>query len=175
MNKITSIILTLLICISSVSFSQSTEELKSLALKDAKTTSKATLAMDFETVIKHTYPAVIDVMGGKENAITLIKTTFETMKTQGFVFERADVKRISDIIKEQGEYRCYVENYNQMKMNDMLIKSKSYLLGIYNEDAKIWYFLEAKQLKNQQMMDVVLPNFETALVIPDDEVTTEKI
>ncbi len=165
----------LLIFISSISFSQSTEELKEWALRDAKITSEATLKMDFETVLKHTYPSVVEVMGGKENGIQLIKTTFETMKTQGFVFEKAEVIDVSDIIKENGEYRCYVENYNQMKMNDMRIKSKSFLLGIYNQEAKIWYFLEAKQLKNSQMMDMVLPNFKTNLNIPDDEVTTEKI
>ncbi len=165
----------LLLLGSSISFAQSTEELKASALRDAKITSTATLKMDFETVFKHTYPSVIKLMGGKEKGLEFLETTFNTMKSQGFVFEKADVLGVSDVVFEQGKYRCYVEGYNQMTMNGMRIKSKSYLFGIYNSEDKIWYFIEAKQFKNKALLDMVLPNFETSLVIPQDDVQTEKI
>ncbi len=175
MNKLHSRFLMLLIFCSGISFAQSTEELKASALRDAKITSEATLKMDFETVFKHTYPSIIELMGGKEKGIELLKTTFATMETQGFVFEKADILGVSDIVFEQEKHRCYIEGFNQMKINGMRIKSKSYLLGIYNSEDKIWYFIEAKQLKNQAMLDMVLPNFETSLVIPEDDMQTEKI
>lgn len=174
-NKITSNILMLLLFCSSITFAQSNELLKESALRDAKIVSASTLKMDFETVLKHTYPPILKLMGGKEKAVELLNTTFSSMKEQGFVFEKAEIKNVSKIIQEQDVYRCYVEGFNQMVMNGMRIKSKSYLLGIYNETDKFWYFIEAKQLKNQQMLDMVLPNFKTSLVIPDDEVTTEGI
>ncbi len=165
----------LLLFCNSISFAQTTEELKTSALRDAKITSSATLKMDFETVFKHTHPNIIKLMGGKEKGIELLKNTFETMKTQGFVFEKADILGVSDIVFEQEKYRCYIEGFNQMTMNGMRIKSKSYLLGIYNKEDKIWYFIEAKQLKNKAMLDMVLPNFKTSLVIPKDDMQTEKI
>lgn len=165
----------LLIFISSISFAQTKEELKGYALRDAKLTSEATLNMDFETVLKHTYPKIIEVMGGKEKALELIKTAFDGMKAQGMVFEKAEVKQVSSVVFEEKQYRCYIEGYNQIKMGDMRIKSKSFLLGIYDEIDKIWYFLEAEKLKNKELTNMILPNFITSLEIPEDEVTTEQI
>ncbi len=165
----------LLLISSSISFAQDKNQLKEFALRDAKITSEATLNKDFETVLKYTHPGVLKLMGGKEKGLEMIKSIFDGMLSQGFVFEKADVINASEIVFEQDEYRCYIEGLNQMAMNGMRIKSQSYLLGIYNASEKIWCFLEAKQLKNKAMLDMVLPNFETSLVIPDDIVTTEQI
>lgn len=60
MNKLKKIELIAHVIFSVSMFSQTKED----ALNDAKTTSKATLEMDFETVLKHTLPKVVDMMGG---------------------------------------------------------------------------------------------------------------
>jgi hypothetical protein len=171
MNKLKKIGLLVMVASCVSVFSQTKED----ALKDAKATSKATLEMDFETVLDHTLPKVIDLMGGREAALTLLKSTFASMQTQGFVFEKADILNVSEILKEQGQYRCVIEGYNQMKMSSQRIKSKSYLLGVYNETDGFWWFMEAKQLKNKAMLDQVIPNFETGLVIPEDDVEVETL
>ncbi|WP_158655213.1 hypothetical protein [Flavivirga eckloniae] len=175
MNKIKLTFLMLLLCCSSISFAQTNEELKASALRDAKIASQATLKMDFDKVLDYTHPNALKIMGGKEKAMELIETTFSTMKENGFVFEKADVLGVSEIVFEDNEYRCYIENFNQMVFNGMRIKSKSYLLGIYNSEANFWYFVEAKELKNKAMMDKVFPNFKTSLKIPEDSTTSEKI
>jgi len=169
MNKF--IIILMLLSIGNGVYAQN----KTDALRDAKITSEATLKMDFKTVLKHTHPNIVKLMGGEEKAITFLKSTFDSMTSQGFVFEKADVVSVSDIVQEQGEYRCIIEGYNQMTMSGMRIKSKSYLLGFYDDVKKIWYYLEAKQLKNEAMLSQVLPSFETTLNIPDDETTTEPL
>ena len=171
MNNKISFFLTLLFFSNCLLFSQT----KDNALRDAKTTSEATLKMDFKTVLKHTYPSIVDMMGGNEKAVELLVTTFDSMKEQGFVFEKADIINVSEIVKEQDQYRCVIEGYNQMVFNGMRIKSKSFLLGIYDEDKAYWYFLEAKQLKNTALVEQVFPGFKTELNIPDDEMTTEDI
>ncbi|MFP4844557.1 hypothetical protein [Winogradskyella sp. PE311] len=171
MNKIKTIIFLLLIALNFNAFSQTKED----ALSDAKIASKATLEMDFELLLKYTLPKVIDLMGGKDAALTLLKSTFDGMKTQGFVFEKAEILGVSEIVKEQGQYRCIIEGKNQMKMTGQRIKSKSYLLGIYNDVESHWWFIEAKQLKNKAMTAQVLPEFETVLEIPDDQVEVEEI
>lgn len=171
MNKLKKILLLVLIATSLNVFAQT----KTDALRDAKITSKATLNMDFETVLNYTLPSVLDMMGGKDAALNVIKATFEGMKTQGFVFEKADVNGVSEIVKEQGQYRCVIEGYNQMIMSGQRVSSKSYLLGIYNEAENFWWFIEAKQLKNDALADKILPNFETKLDIPEDDLKVEKL
>ncbi len=171
MKKIKSLCILLAIAVNVSTFAQTKED----ALRDAKITSKATLNMEFETVLKHTLPAIVELMGGKEAAISTIKNMFDGMKAQGFVFEKADVKGVSEIVKEQGQHRCIIEGFNQMKMSGQRIKSKSYLLGIYNDAGGYWWFIEAKQLKNELMLDQILPDFKTALDIPEDDIKTESI
>ena len=171
MNKLKKVLLFVLIATSTSVFSQT----KTDALQDAKTTSKATLEMDFDTLLKHTLPSVLEMMGGKEATLKVLNTTFEGMKAQGFVFEKADIIGVSEIVNEQGQYRCVVEGYNQMKMSKQRISSKSYLLGIYNEVDNYWWFIEAKQLKNNAFVNQILPDFETSLDIPEDDVTVEEI
>lgn len=171
MNSKINFLLTLLLISSSVLFSQTKEQ----ALKDAKITSVATLNMDFGTVLKYTYPPILDLMGGKENAEKTIEEVFNTMKTQGLVFEKAEVISVSEVIFEQNQYRCVVEGFNQIKMINQRISSKSYLLGIYNTKDKFWWFLEAKQLKNKAMVDQILPDFKTSLDIPEDDMKVETI
>lgn len=171
MNKLKNLTLLVLITVCLSAFSQTKES----ALKDAKITSKATLEMDFETVLKHTLPTVVELMGGQEAALTLLTSTFDSMKTQGFVFEKADILNVTEIVEEQGQKRCVIEGYNQMKMASQRIKSKSYLLGIYNASDSYWWFIEAKQLKNKALLDQVIPNFKTSLDIPDDDVNVEQI
>lgn len=171
MNTSKKLQLLFLVCLSLNVLSQTKEK----ALKDAKITSQATLDMDFETVLNHTFPKVVEAMGGTEATLTLLNNTFQNMKTQGFVFEKAEILSASEIVKEQGQYRCVIEGYNQMKIADQRIRSKRYLLGVYNETDGFWWFIEAKQLKNKAMIDQVLPNFKTRLNIPEDTVELKAI
>jgi len=83
---------------STIVFGQNLEKLKQQALVDAKTTSKATLEKDFNAVLKHTYPSILNLMGGKEKALTTIENMFSSMEAQGFVFKKADVLGVSDVI-----------------------------------------------------------------------------
>ncbi|MDO6595842.1 hypothetical protein Q4512_02885 [Oceanihabitans sp. 2_MG-2023] len=172
-NKLQLLFLLFFSC--SLSFAQDKTALKEEALRDAKITSEATLKMDFKTVLKHTHPSVIKLMGGEEQALNLVETTFESINAQGIVFEKADVISVSDVVFEQDEYRCLVEGYNQMKMPGMRIKSKSHLLGFYNAQEKFWYFIEAEKMNNQTVAETLFPGFETNMEIPNDTMESEEI
>lgn len=171
MNKLKNILLLAIIAASTLAFSQTKES----ALKDATATTKANLDMDFDTVIKHTLPAVLEMMGGKDAALQVLKSTMEGAKAQGLVFEKSEIVNVSELTKEQGQLRCVVEGYTQMTMSGQRVKSKNYYIGIYNEVDKHWWFVEAKQLKNKVLANNILPNFETSLEIPEDDVQVEKI
>lgn len=147
---------------------------KEEAFRDANITTKATLQSDIKTVLQHTYPPVLEMMGGREKALTFITKTMEDMTEKGFKFENATVISVSKIVKEQNQNRCFVKNNYTMTFNGYRIKSEAYLLGIYNDDDKFWYFIEAKQLSNPAI-ETVLPNFKTALIIPEGKSSSEKI
>ena len=165
----------LLIFASSIIYSQSIDVLEVSALRDAKIAAKATLELDFKTVLKYTHPEIISKTGGEDFLINSMVELFDQMKEQGFKFEKAEVLNVSNITKEDGEYRCLVLNDNHMVISGTRIKSKSYLFGFYDTKIDRWYFLEAEKLKNPEVMKQLLPDFKTSIIIPPDEVVTEKI
>lgn len=175
MNKIKFLILIFGVFYCQTTTAQTEQELRDLAIENAKTVSKATLDMDFETVLTYTHPNVVELMGGKDNAVTLLKTQFDKMIAEGFVFEIAEVKKLTDFAKEKDTYHCLIELYNQMKMGSSRIKAKSYVFGIYDDSVKHWFFVEANQLKNPSLRDMAFKDFSTSLTLPDDETTTEPI
>ncbi|WP_420571211.1 hypothetical protein [Kordia sp.] len=165
MKKIT--FLLFIFCATQV-FSQNTETLKKEALRDAQAACNATLKEDFKTLLTFTHPNILKAAGGAEVMEEYLKTTFNQMKANGFAYEVAETKAVSDVVKEQGEYRCYVENYNVMKMNDKRITSTSYMLGFYNETNKKWTFVEAKEMKATGSVIAYFPEFKTSLKIPEN-------
>ncbi|NRD18556.1 hypothetical protein HNV08_00735 [Winogradskyella eckloniae] len=171
MNKLKKIVLLAFITVSTIAFSQTKES----ALNDATATVKANLNMDFETVVKHTLPAVLDMMGGKEAALKVLKSTMESAKAQGLVIEKADVISVSKITKEQGQSRCIMKGYTEMTMSGQRVKSTIHFVGIYNDVDNYWWFVEAKQLKNEVLANKIAPNFETSLEIPEDDVQVEEL
>ncbi|PTX60490.1 hypothetical protein C8N46_106134 [Kordia periserrulae] len=172
MKKIT--LLLFIFCATQV-FSQSLTTLKGSAMRDAMAACKATLEQDFETLLTYTHPNILKAAGGADVMVEFLKSTFDQMKAEGFKFEIAQTKSVSDVVKEQGEYRCYVENYNVMKMKDMRIFSTSYMIGFYNETTKKWTFVEAKEMKNTGSVATYFPNFKTEMNIPENTMEMKKI
>ena len=166
--------LLLIFCATNV-FSQDMKALKASAMRDAKAATDATLKLDFKKLLIYTHPSILEAAGGADVMEEYLKTTFSQMQANGFVYEKVETKSVSDVVKEQGEYRCYVENYNQMKMKDKRIISTSYMLGFYNETAKKWTFVEAKEMKATGAIIAYFPDFKTSLAIPENTMKMEDI
>jgi hypothetical protein len=156
-------------------FSQDMKALKKSAMRDAKAATTATLKEDFKTLLTYTHPTILEAAGGIEIMESYLRDTFNQMKANGFAYEKVETKSVSDIVKEQGEYRCYVENYNQMRMKNKRIIATSYMLGFYNETTKKWVFVEAKEMKDTGSIIAYFPDFKTSLKIPENTMKTEDI
>ncbi|EDP96828.1 hypothetical protein U8527_00785 [Kordia algicida OT-1] len=172
MKKIT--FLLFIFCATHV-FSQNMETLKKEAMRDAQAACNATLKEDFKTLLTFTHPNILKAAGGAEIMEEYLKSTFNQMKADGFAYEVAETKAVSDVVKEQNEYRCYVENYNVMRMKDKRITSTSYMLGMYDEKAKKWTFVEAKEMKSSGSIIAYFPDFKTSLEIPENTMKMEDI
>ena len=146
---------------------------KEQAFRDAQLTAKATLTGNVPLFLNHSLPSVVELMGGYDSAKAMLDRTFKAMEAQGTRFERSKIVSVSDIVNEQGQFRCVAENHIQLLTTDQRILSKSYLLGIYNETGGYWWFIEAKQLQTPALAEQILPGFKTQLLLPKDVVTSK--
>jgi len=145
------------------------------ALRDAKLTAEATVKSDFETTLKYTPKAIVDLMGGKESALNMIEKSFQSMASQNISIESVEILDVSDVVKEQDQFRCLVKGENRIKAPTQYAISTSYLLGIYDENNNHWTFIEADKIKNKAVMEQIFPGFKTQFNIPENSMRYEAI
>ena len=165
-KKIVSVLLVMLATVGATA--QTEQELKDLAMAQAQLTCQATVDEDYETVLKFTLPAVIELLGGMDMALITVGDMMSSMSENGTTVVSSKATELVAFGQEEGEYRCVIQNKIDIKTPGGIIKATNYIVGIFDQDASQWHFIEAAQLKNPQMKAMVLPDFETKLNIPEN-------
>jgi len=134
------------------------------AIKEKATeVANATVSSEWETVVKYTYPKIIQMMGGKEQMISIMVNAMQEQQ----------VKIISAEIGEPGEIYtsgednlfCLVPETITIEIPNGKIKSESYLLAVSENKGSRWYFIDTAQL-NMDNVQEMLPDYNMELVIP---------
>lgn len=169
-------ILIVLLLVSSTVFAQTEEALKKQAVKEAGETAQAMLDLDFKTITKYTHPNIIKAMGGKDQMVAILENSFSGMTQSGVKFEESKVGKLLTFKKEQGQYRCLIENFLTMSMQQQgkRVKRKSTLFGFYNDKIKQWTFVEANKMQGGTAASL-FPDFKTSITIPVDDQKVEDI
>ena len=84
--------------------------------KQAELTAKALLNDDYETLIKFTYPKVIELVGGRDKMISLIKKGKIEMGQQGISFDKVIIGKPSKTVIAGDEIHCLVPQTVYMKV-----------------------------------------------------------
>ncbi len=149
-------------------FSQNIDTLKEFALRDAKATSQASLDRNLSNILKHTHPKILKTYG-QENLMETMDEIFKTMDAQKIKIVSSEADEITDIKKENNEYRCLVKNTIKMDFNGRFVTLKSSLFGFYDKKKSQWYFVESNKLLDDPETKKLFPRFKTDIEIPLDE------
>ncbi len=158
----------LLLFISGSVFSQSIDDLKKSALKDAQALSEASINQDTKTILTYTHPK-ISKKYSKKKLTEIMEDIFKTMEAQKIKIVSSEINEIAEIKNENNEYRCLAKNTIKMDFNGKLITLKSSLFGFYNDKKAQWYFVESSKLLEDPETKELFVNFKTAIEIPQDE------
>lgn len=167
-----SILILLFLGIGFTTSAQTEDELKALAIAQAKIACEATENSDYETLFDYTMPEVLELMGGRESALGMMAETMKNMESQGFSITSSEVIEMTGFAFEQDQYRCVIKNKVVVKMNpEQSAQAISHMFGIYDPELNRWYFIEGTQLNNEAVIGMILPDLKTALNVPPDERT----
>lgn len=133
--------------------------------EQAELTAKALLQDDYETLIKFTYPKVVEMVGGQAKMISLIKKGKAEMGQQGISFEKVTIGSPSKTVNAGNEIHCLIPQTITMKVPNGKMKSETYLLAISKDNGNHWYFIDTVSLTLENIKNV-LPNFNTDLKLP---------
>ncbi|TPN87839.1 hypothetical protein [Aquimarina algicola] len=149
-------------------FSQNIDALKKQALKDARATSQASIDRNLSNILKYTHPKIIKKYG-EEELMSAMDEIFRTMDAQNITIKNSVVEEVTDIKKENKEYRCLVKNTVNMDFNGRTIIIKSSLFGFYDKKKKQWHFVESNKLLDDPETKDIFKDFKTDIEIPIDE------
>lgn len=135
--------------------------------QQAMETARAVQMQDYETLISHTYPKVIEIVGGRDKMISILKKGNEELGQQGITFDEFIIGAPSQTVAAGDEIHCLVPQTVFMKKTGekYRIKSETVLIGISKDEGKHWYFVDAVNL-NMKNVKTVLPNYNTDLILP---------
>jgi hypothetical protein len=145
-------------------FAWSQEDKKRIK-EQAESVAKSLLEDDYETLLKFTYPKIIELSGGPDALIELIKNGKAEMSQQGVTFDKVMIGEPSQTVKAGDEIHGIVPQTVYMKVPTGIIENESYLLAISRDDGNHWYFIDGANL-TPQSISTLLPNYNPALVVP---------
>ena len=154
-------------------FCQVDDNLKIQVKQQAQELLDASVHEDPKTILKYTHPKIVEKYG-KKKLKDLIGEIFTTMDTENINIEESRVTEVSEIINEQGEYRCLIKNQITMNFSNQKVKVKTSMIGFYNDTLKQWSFVESIKLKNDPETKALFSDFETSFKIPEDEQVIEE-
>lgn len=133
--------------------------------EQAEITARSLLDGDYETFLKYTYPKVIEMVGGPDKLIALLRQGKIEMGQQGISFESVTIGEPSETVKAGDEIHCLVPQTIFLKVPNGKIKSESYLLAVSKDNGNNWFFIDTANLSNDNVKSV-LPNYNSKLKIP---------
>lgn len=143
-------------------FAQDTTAFKKQAMRYAV----ASFDGDHKTLIDLTYPALIELSGGRDMLHKLITDKIETLRKRGITRFDGTVGSPGKFYKAGAQIHCLIPEYIIFKMPKGHYAGQSYLLGVSDDKGKRWKFLDVGSMP-ASVLHKLLPNFNDALVIPE--------
>lgn len=138
-----------------------------VATRLAREMADATLKGSFETVIDHTYPPVVRMLGGREAAIRTSADVFKRLAEQGMSITSYAVSEPTAVLAEGAHTFAVLPTKMEMKFKEGRILSKSYILGISADGGKSWTFIDGSGINSKT--EKILPKLPEKLVLPKKE------
>lgn len=158
----------------SVAFAQTGDPRVGLIKKGADAVGAAMVASKYGVVLDLTYPAILDLMGGREKALGYVEKQIDAMKEQGISIVSFTAGDPSEIKPGGSELFAAIPTVMEMKAPQMKITGKSFLVAISQDQGKSWTFADGANL-TPEIMKAMFPKFPPDLKLPEKSNSVEKV
>jgi hypothetical protein len=127
---------------------------------------KAALENDYETILSHTYPRLIELVNGHKKMNTMISDGMDSLKAHGIWITDISLGKPGKVFKAGKELHCIISEriVMQIKGGHMIINSN--LLAISKDKGRFWYFLECR---NKEDLLQIVPEFNKKFIFPEKQ------
>jgi len=129
--------------------------------------NNALIKEDFAKVIELTHPKAIELVGGKEKAISALESVIKEMKTRGLAFRATKIDDPSDPLAVGTELFVVAPFVLESKAPFGKVVQKSFYIGVSSDRGKTWVFVNGDY--SVDTIKKVLPNLPEKLKLPEHE------
>jgi hypothetical protein len=158
----------------SIAFAQTDDPRIGLIKKGAGAIGTAMVAGKYAVVLDLTYPAILDLMGGREKALGYVEKQLDDMKEKGISIVSFTAGDPSEIKAGGSELFAAIPTTIEMKAPQMKITGKSFLVAISQDQGKSWSFADGSNL-TPEIMQAMFPKFPPELKLPEKSNSVEKV
>lgn len=131
----------------------------------------ASARWDYKYYVEHSYPELVQKMGGKRKMLSQLSNIMQALRTNGTIIENATIGRPGKFYKAGTEIHCLVPEIINSINNRVLGGPAHYnfkinLLAISNDGGENWSFIAIDKIIADIIPDL-LPNFNKDLKIRD--------
>ena len=164
MKKIFKIILPILLIAFTNSYGQKNEYRETI-ITEANKMVNSLKGNDYQSLINHTYPKLIEILGGKTSMLNQMNTQMKRMEDSGAKISDVKIGKPKDIYVAGDELHCLVPQKLVLTVPTGKVITNSFLLAISNNNGQNWYFLDTSQL-DLGKIDQLFPKFNKDLDLP---------
>ena len=139
--------------------------------KGAEENSAALTAGDFSRVVDFTYPKAVEMLGGREKMVELLRHGTEEMQSQGAAILGAQVTEPKEVVTFGTKRFAIVPMVVKSRIPEGTITAKSFLLAISTDEGMTWTFLDGAGI-TKEILAQVIPDFPPQLSLPTKEPPT---
>ena len=138
-------------------------------LDGANKAAEAFVTGDHEQFIGLIYPKLVEVLGGKEEMLSMLKSASDRMESQGVKILSQSADSVSEVVTAGDELHAVVTTKLELQVPGGRVSQKSFMIAVSSDEGASWTYLDGPQLSDETSRQAILPNFNAELVLPKQE------
>jgi len=121
---------------------------------------------DYEKLADHTYPKLIELMGGRETMLAEVKKTMAAMKQEGFEILSYVVDTPTEVLGTPPDLAAILPQKMRIRLKNGVISQAAFLLAVSGDSGATWTFVDGAQL-TPEIVKQILPKSLHGIKLPE--------
>lgn len=150
------------------------EEAAKRLQEQAEESGRAFIEGDYGRLADFTYPKLVELLGGREKLVEVVRKGVEGMKAEGFVPLSSAPSAPVQVLKAGRQTYAIVPLKFKMRAPGQLLVSDSFMIAISDDGGKNWKFLSGASV-DEARLKILLPDAAGKLKLPTVKHSTEPL
>ena len=163
-----------LLAAAAVAQEQLGEEAAKRLQTQAEESGRAFIEGDYGRLADYTYPKLVELIGGREKLIEVVRKGVDGMKAEGFLPLSSVPSAAVQVLRAGRQTYAIVPLKFKMRAPTQILVSDSFMIAISEDEGKNWKFLSGASV-DEAKLKVLLPDAAGKLKLPTVKHSTEPL